>query len=720
MTNATNNDSTMSNLDILQKLLPFTHSDGKVTEFSFYLGMGDWIITGITILLLSIFFYYIHRMFKSIGEDNEKIDYLLITLQKYQQTIQLNYNDFVEDLKKFESTSKHNKDNELYLLWNEFHESLLISKNPVTGASEYKNSIDADYFFNKKTLLTHVGTKLYSAIPSILLGLGLIGTFLGLFVGLVQLNMDDANTLRNSMKVLIHAAGVKFAASIWGLGLSLIFTISEKYQENKLEDKIIQIQNIINKAFERRTAEQTLEEISMNSEEQKNALNGLAATLTQQLSAELNATLVPSINSIGNNFSNMSQDISTAISSSLQEPLTKIAQTVEFASKSQNEQSSEIIRNLVERFIEKIDEKVGGQTDIFQQNIQSTQNLMNQVAENLKNFMEHSKHFINEQNEINKNRDSLIIENLSNIQISQKETIDKLVNSVANNIQTINESIANSIGNLQNSIANTTDNFIEKSIQREQNLNENVVAIINRIDETTNNMSIESIRRDEVIEHMLTSTQQTIKAAIEQISSTSAGVVSQISKDLESSIKEIKSQIDGILFNIKSNAVSVDQIITTASQKLNNLPRHLQQFDEIMEKMESLSSNIDNGSINLLGVSNKFCEFKESIGSFTSQIVDIKLALQNTAESSKQISEHSKATYNNLASQYEQILDKNENSMQKFEFQVESYRQQMQNSIEQVFGSFDKQLSTFASSLAAAVAELNIGIEELSELITKK
>lgn len=261
--------------DIFQKLLPFTHSQQDSVEFTIFdLDIGDWLISGVISLLIILSLIWGFKLWRSYKIDKRKIDFLLEALTEYKDRMQTHYGDFCEKLKSFDDKG------ELFSLWNEFDESLIKTTNHFTGAIAYRNSIDAEHFFHKKNLLTHIGSKFYAAVPSILLGIGLIGTFLGLFVGLVQLNIDDANGLQSSMKAMIHAAGVKFASSIWGLGLSLVFTVLDKRWEQGLETKIEQIHELINYAFERRTAEQSLEDIFVNSGEQRDALNSLAGTLT--------------------------------------------------------------------------------------------------------------------------------------------------------------------------------------------------------------------------------------------------------------------------------------------------------------------------------------------------------------------------------------------------------------------------------------------------------
>ena len=223
--------------ELLFKLLPFTSIDDGTVKF---LGWGllsdsDKIITSIEMFLFFIFIYTTTKLIKSWINDKKQINILSSILTKYKdKDIGLEYNNLVAEIEKSDKNLKH--------IWNEFNESL-IKKETLDGKYIIRNSIDSEYFFNKDTMISHVGLKLYSAIPGILLGIGLLGTFFGLYVALVQLNVSDANQLSESIKILINMAGVKFAASIWGLGLSIVFTSIDKFLEFNLDRKLELIQN---------------------------------------------------------------------------------------------------------------------------------------------------------------------------------------------------------------------------------------------------------------------------------------------------------------------------------------------------------------------------------------------------------------------------------------------------------------------------------------------
>lgn len=354
----------MTNWDIAQKLLPFTFSDEKGTHFSlFALNLGDWIITFFILVLVGVFAHNIWKLSKSKATDEKMVVRLYEALEKYKDKMQSQYNEFVAELDVPAQST-----NELATLWQEFDESLIKSTNPHTGQVEIRNSIDAEYFFNKHSLLTHLGTKFYASIPSLLLGIGLIGTFVGLFYGLVQLNMDDADTLKESMRTLIHAAGVKFASSIWGLGLSLLFTFYEKRAEGKLEKQIDDIQWLVNIAFTRKTAEQSLAVMEAQSIAQTEQLQSLSISLTEDSVNKLSDALGQKIKetleeSIGKPIQTLTANMGGSAEQTLYQRLDALAGGM-------SDGFSEAMRNLMTQMVDEIRGVAGADAQQLQDTLQ--------------------------------------------------------------------------------------------------------------------------------------------------------------------------------------------------------------------------------------------------------------------------------------------------------------------------------------------------------------
>src|SRR5690554_298693 len=73
-------------------------------------------------------------------------------------------------------------------LWREFDETLVLSHDN----QQLFNTLDADHFFNARTLAMGLtGSRLLAAAPSFLVAIGVLGTFVGLTVGLDSINLDS-------------------------------------------------------------------------------------------------------------------------------------------------------------------------------------------------------------------------------------------------------------------------------------------------------------------------------------------------------------------------------------------------------------------------------------------------------------------------------------------------------------------------------------------------
>ncbi|WP_202800779.1 anti-phage ZorAB system protein ZorA [Alishewanella agri] len=103
-------------------------------------------------------------------------------------------------------------------LWREFDESLVH----IPQKQRLCNTLDAAHFFNTHTIsrgLTE--NRLLAAVPGFLTAIGVIGTFVGLQLGLESLReLQPANTsvgdLTHGIFGMIGGASIAFMTSVWG------------------------------------------------------------------------------------------------------------------------------------------------------------------------------------------------------------------------------------------------------------------------------------------------------------------------------------------------------------------------------------------------------------------------------------------------------------------------------------------------------------------------
>jgi len=116
------------------------------------------------------------------------------------------------------------------MLWREFDESLVQSSDQ----QKLFNTLDAEHFFNARTLASGLtASRLLAAAPSFLVAVGVLGTFVGLTVGLEGLvgTSDEIEALKGGINKLISGAAVAFMTSVWGVAFSLLLNIIEKMFE---------------------------------------------------------------------------------------------------------------------------------------------------------------------------------------------------------------------------------------------------------------------------------------------------------------------------------------------------------------------------------------------------------------------------------------------------------------------------------------------------------
>lgn len=662
---------TMTLGELFFKLLPFTYiKDGKVQssiDLSTYslgwdkLSDGDKIITVIELFLFTMFIVSLIRLIFSWLKDRKQIIKLSNILKNYtDKEIGIEYGNLLAEINKSDKTLKN--------IWNEFDESL-IKKQTLDGKPLIRNSIDSEYFFNKDNMISHIGSKLYSAIPGILLGIGLLGTFFGLYVALVQLNVGDAEQLSSSIKLLINMAGVKFAASIWGLFLSILFTLFDRILEFGLDSKLEKIQKDINEMFQRETAEQNLDKILVENEQQTKALNGLATSLTEKISAEFNSILIPKIDSINEHFSNLPNNISSSINQSLEKPLQNISDTVKNITTNQSEQSTKALETLITKFVDKLDSVAGSQGEMLKENVIQSQKVLFETSNLLNTTFKSMNEMMLEQNKMGDFRDKKILEELNSIKQSQNEMLNNLSNNVSSNINEINKTVNENIGKLVTSVSNVNEEQLIKFSQREEILVSKINELIDRI---------------------------------------------------ENNIFYTQEVLQNIVSNLKKEVINIDDIFSKTSQKLVTIPNQIDKFSNIIDKISNFEDSQKNTSEKLQEFSNNLknaiehiITMIENLRSSINEFNNVNMNFNETIYNTKELLSHMNDDFNDLTKRNTETVDRFSENVDRSlnDFHKEVERTIIGNIIPPLNNSF----AEFAQSMSEAILTLSEAIDELRD-----
>lgn len=187
--------------------------------------------------------------------------------------------------------------------WMRFRDSLMIHRE----APQIHSHRDPTEFFDFEELLqaARINTRMLSVTPSLLTGLGILGTFVGLTVGIaalnssMQQNANDVATLMSGVQSLLRGASLAFWTSIAGLLCSFVFSVLERRKTNHLAEQFEDLLEQLRRLFPLRTLESINSDLLRESTEQTAQLarfnTDLAVSIATALESRLNATLVPPI-----------------------------------------------------------------------------------------------------------------------------------------------------------------------------------------------------------------------------------------------------------------------------------------------------------------------------------------------------------------------------------------------------------------------------------------
>lgn len=145
--------------------------------------------------------------------------------------------------------------------WAQFRKTLILEHVPWFVEPRIFSTRRAEDIFTQDALLSHrVNLAFYGQLPSLVTGIGLLLTFLALFIGLSKLHADGHEIV--GIQGLINGLAGKFLTSIVGLIAANLFTIIEKPTVFRLMNAHHSFLGLMDKLFPRKTMEQMLEQLT--------------------------------------------------------------------------------------------------------------------------------------------------------------------------------------------------------------------------------------------------------------------------------------------------------------------------------------------------------------------------------------------------------------------------------------------------------------------------
>lgn len=145
--------------------------------------------------------------------------------------------------------------------WAKYRTTLILEQVPwFVDPRIFSTRHAAEVFTQEALIAKHVNLPFYRQLPSLVTGLGLLLTFLALFIGLGKLHAEGSEIV--GIQGLINGLAGKFLTSIVGLIVANVFTFIEKPLMARLLNDHYIFLGLIDQLFPQKTMEQMLEQLT--------------------------------------------------------------------------------------------------------------------------------------------------------------------------------------------------------------------------------------------------------------------------------------------------------------------------------------------------------------------------------------------------------------------------------------------------------------------------
>ncbi len=595
--------------------------------FPFFYRTGNWVLPTIFIVLIvAVFCFFLFYALKRYSASKSQITELLFELSKTSsQTIHADFEEIRHRIIRDKIFDVH---------WREFDKSLIKIKEGEQ-IKIYSTSNSEDHFNEYSVVRKQLNVRLLNSVSGILVTLGLIGTFIGISAGLGEISFagNDSAKLTQGITTLLGGAQVAFSSSVWGLILSLGFNVFEKVLIQKLSLIVLELQELIDSLFERKSSVGILA-LSLNEEkEQTRQLQTFNDDLVFRLGDVLDKTIRENFNpvlekllvavkeltdfkkeSATDAMKSMIEEFKSSMTSGANDQIRELSGTLQKTadllnganekSMKDQQQMQSLLENHLSNFENKVDGILNGVAQNQKELNDQQRNGLNQIIESLQNGVDKTdQHF----KTLLESTESSVNENLTEI----KNMFSSLSEDYGTNLKDLKTHFSKekeNISNLIDLISNQLSAF-DKSVSSMNSSASQMNEVVPLLERTTSNLRDSTDKFNDSQEQFLEDI-GTYFVQSKDITSGNLELIVQINNSLEETRNAwtayeerfggLKDDLNSV-FDELSDGLTNYQVSTK-----DGLMNSLQQFDSIMEKaIGSLSTGIDEMKEILEGIESK-------------------------------------------------------------------------------------------------------------------
>ncbi len=218
---------------------------------------------------VATFLLYKYHFVKPLDARYKEIETYLDILKKYNPQ---NVNVY------FESLSQEMENSDLIKgIWRKYQRTL-ISIPGKDGLEKY-STVESESYFSVAAFTEGMKGGLWSGLAGTFTGIGILGTFIGLTIGLAGVDTSSTGALSSSISGLLGGMSTAFVTSIFGIVSAIVFGVWHSQNMKRFGDAVSRFTDALDQVFIRKSVEEILLEELAESRAQRAAMEQLSTDM---------------------------------------------------------------------------------------------------------------------------------------------------------------------------------------------------------------------------------------------------------------------------------------------------------------------------------------------------------------------------------------------------------------------------------------------------------
>ena len=579
------------------------------------------------------------------------------------------------------------------------------------------NTPALEIFSEFSTCSAHkINLRLLDTAAGTLVGLGLLGTFLGLTLGIKDFDSSSTQNIQKSIQLLLSGMGTAFITSLVGMLLSMIYSFCDKYWRNRLSKHLHVLTKKLDSLYY--IDDRTLDDLN-----EQALAKSIASTMKEVVEHEMRS-VVNALNEklTYNNESGEATTIANAIREILKENQEQSKALKSFSTDlaiELNNGFDEVLSRQMQQKILPLMENVDATTKAIVEHIDQMASLVSSpatdmiqtVVDELKNSMsEMMKEFSSGLSGSATNELETLAHQLGTAAQSMADFPNNMAH-ISSTLQVTIEEVKNAVSEISNTSANANSTAMQ---QMQEQITFATGAISTAIAEVKDVMSGISQSSQEQSNQMVSK----LADAAEKMGTFLSGTISTLSSSVQQSVKSITDDVN----NKQADLIALQEDTTSQTKKL------LETFNTGLDRLEKMNEYIT-------GTMNMFQQAQGQITGSTAHLQtitgDMKLATQlfnkSQADYTVKMEEIQRNSQRGIDAVTELLKNSGELSgdyVEKFEIirqGLSSIFQQLQSGLTEysrtVQASTQRYLEQYSTSLTNTTDALSSTIQQQNEVV---